>query len=142
MWPEILKEKHEFGDHPSLSFRDVGTMYSCAAGISQDIIDVNADDIIPTQVLKDRNDDRILPDKRGYSYSKEISKFWAFHEFAAVARSVPRSEAMTIPKAKEALDSEWEKLRRAPYKCPLTGKDKFGCWDESAVEEASDVRKR
>ena len=61
---------------------------------------------------------------------------------AAVARKVPRSE-WSKPKATEALDGEWEKLRTMPWpgKHPEYGHGK-GTWDESRVEEAAKVRAR
>ena len=50
---------------------------------------------------------------------------------AAVARKVPRSE-WDKPKARAALDAEWEKLRTTPW----PNKKGIGTWDESTVEES------
>ena len=43
----------------------------------------------------------------------------------------------SCPKAKKALDAEWEKFRFLKRPHPLKG---FGAWDEGNVREASSVR--
>ena len=51
----------------------------------------------------------------GNQLPKEISKVWAFHEFACVARAVPRSEMLTEPGACVAMEKECLKLRMCPW---------------------------
>ena len=63
----------------------------------------NLDDILPTGDLRDRHADIAGKDTRGISYRQEISKMWGFHEFACVARAVPRSEMLTDPEACAAM---------------------------------------
>ena len=43
----------------------------------------------------------------------------------------------TCPKAKKALDAEWETLRTLKRPYPTKG---FGAWEEGSVREASEVR--
>ena len=52
--------------------------------------------------------------------------------FALIARSVGRHEMLNNPKAIEAMDKEWERLRTA-------GDLRKGAWREDLVEEWSDV---
>ena len=54
---------------------------------------------------------------------------------ACVARKVPRKE-WSNPKAKAALDKEWNKLK---FHAHPTGKG-VGVWDEKGVREARNVR--
>ena len=68
---------------------------------------------------------------------REINPPHVFSMYAAVARDVVKKERMENPKAKAALQVEWDKLRRA---------GKCGAWDESKVrskrEVIKDVRRR
>ena len=59
---------------------------------------------------------------------------------AMVARSMTRSEVMNNPKAIEAVDLEWTKLRNKKYIDPVDGKEKAGAWGESLVREFRDVK--
>ena len=59
---------------------------------------------------------------------------------AMVARSMTRSEVMNNPKAIEAANLEWSKLRNKKYIDPADGKEKAGAWDESLVREFRDVK--
>ena len=56
---------------------------------------------------------------------------------ACVARPVKPAEVKTNEKAKTAMQDEWDRLRKV-----RRPDGTFGVWDESAVEEWSDVRKR
>ena len=58
---------------------------------------------------------------------KQIEFQVAFELFCAVARLVPRDEVSRTPKAKAALDAEWERLRAK------------GTWDEARVQECRKV---
>ena len=58
-----------------------------------------------------------------------------------VARSMTRSEVMNNPKAIEAVNLEWSKLRNKKYIDPVDGKEKAGAWDESLVREFRDVKR-
>ena len=58
---------------------------------------------------------------------KQIEFQVAFELFCAVARLVPRDEVARTPKAKAALDAEWERLRAK------------GTWDEVRVQECRKV---
>ena len=49
----------------------------------------------------------------------------------------PHRERGTCPKARKALDAEWEKLRTLKRPHPAKG---FGAWDERGVREASEAR--
>ena len=51
----------------------------------------------------------------------------ALELFSAVARLVPKDEVRKNPKAKAALDKEWENLRTK------------GVWDESRVKECKSI---
>ena len=58
---------------------------------------------------------------------KELEFKVALELFSAVARLVPKEEVRRNPKAKAALDKEWENLRAK------------GVWDESRVKECRSI---
>ena len=58
---------------------------------------------------------------------KELEVKVAFELFASVARLVSKDEVASNPKAKAALDKEWENLRTK------------GVWDEKRVRECRDI---
>ena len=55
-----------------------------------------------------------------------------------IARKLTKKEMSTDPRAKAALDAEWEKLCFLKRPHPIKG---HGAWDEGNVREASAVRK-
>ena len=54
----------------------------------------------------------------------------------------PKAEMLSEPKAIVAMEEEWLKLRDCPYRDLETGEMKKGVWDDSAVEEFSNVEAR
>ena len=60
------------------------------------------------------------------------------HPPACIARKLTKKEMSTDPRAKIALDAEWEKLRFLKRPHPTKG---HGAWDEGNVREAAAVRK-
>ena len=63
-------------------------------------------------------------------------KTW--HPPCCIARTLSRKEMESCPKARKALDAEWERLRFLKRPHPTKG---VGAWDEGNVREASSVRK-
>ncbi len=57
---------------------------------------------------------------------------------ACIAGKLSRKEMESYPKAKKALDAEWEQLRTLKRPYPTTG---TGAWDEGNPREAADVRR-
>ena len=55
---------------------------------------------------------------------------------ACVARAVKPAEVKTNAKARAAMDTEWQRLRKVPRR-----DGKLGVWDEDAVQEWSSVRR-
>ena len=56
---------------------------------------------------------------------------------ACIARKLSKKEMGTCPRARKALNAEWEKLRMLKRPHPTKG---TGAWDENNVREASSVR--
>ncbi len=56
---------------------------------------------------------------------------------ACIARTLSRKEMESCPKARKALDAEWESLRFLKRPHPIKG---LGAWDEDSVMEADHVR--
>ncbi len=62
-----------------------------------------------------------------------------WHPPGCIARKLSKKELDACPKARKALDAEWEKLRFLKRPHPVQGQ---GAWDEGNVREASSVRGR
>ena len=60
-----------------------------------------------------------------------------WHPPGCIARKLSKKETDACPKARKALDAEWEKLRFLKRPHPVEG---HGAWDEGNVREASSVR--
>ena len=60
-----------------------------------------------------------------------------WHPPGCIARKLSKKEMDACPKARKALDAEWEKLRFLKRPHPVQGQ---GAWDEGNVREASSVR--
>ncbi len=61
----------------------------------------------------------------------------AWHPPGCIARKLSKKEMDACPRARKALDAEWEKLRTLKRPHPVKG---HGAWDEANVREASTVR--
>jgi hypothetical protein len=61
----------------------------------------------------------------------------AWHPPGCIARRLSKKEMDACPRARKALDAEWEKLRTLKRPHPVKG---HGAWDEANVREASTVR--
>ena len=61
----------------------------------------------------------------------------AWHPPGCIARKLSKKEMTSCPRARKALDAEWEKLRFLKRPHPTKG---VGAWDEGNVREASSVR--
>ena len=61
----------------------------------------------------------------------------AWHPPRCIARRLSKKEMDSCPRARRALDAEWEKLRFLKRPHPVKG---GGSWDEGNVREASSVR--
>ena len=61
-----------------------------------------------------------------------------WHPPGCIARKLCKREMESCPRAKKALDAEWEKLRFLKRPHPTKG---VGAWDEGNVREASSVRR-
>ncbi len=61
----------------------------------------------------------------------------AWHPPGCIARKLSKKEMDACPRARKALDAEWEKLRTLKRPHPVKG---HGAWDEGNVREASTVR--
>jgi hypothetical protein len=59
------------------------------------------------------------------------------HPPGCIARKLSKKEMDACPKARKALNAEWEKLRLLKRPHPVQGQ---GAWDEGNVREASSVR--
>ena len=105
-------------------------------------------DPIPTNPVEFHPDGRrhFDPEKRIYDLPNDkVNHTHNVHKTminAMVARSMTRSEVMANPKAIEAVNAEWTKLRNNTYIDPNDGVEKMGAWDESVVEEFKDVKAR
>ena len=94
-----------------------------------------------TKRCDDANDPDYIPrlPREGENHAQDTHReknLW--HPPCCIARKLSKREMESCPRAKKALDAEWEKLRFLKRPHPTKG---LGAWDEGNVREASSVRR-